>query len=77
MKNTALNLEDGSYQESLEPYIERKLFSVNTGHATVAYTRKLLGYETIKEAINDEKVLQQLEDEKLIERIEESIQKYY
>ena len=60
MKNKNLKLEGVGYEESLEPFIERKLFSVNTGHATVAYTAKMLGYETIKEAIIDEKVLKQL-----------------
>lgn len=48
--------------EDLEPYIERKLFSVNTGHATTAYTGSYYGYQTIGEAIADERVLQQLQD---------------
>jgi mannitol-1-phosphate 5-dehydrogenase len=60
MKNTDLKLEGVAYEQSLEPFIERKLLSVNTGHATVAYTSKMLGYETIKEGIADEKVLSQL-----------------
>lgn len=38
----------------------RKLFSVNTGHATVAYTGKTLGYDSINEAIQDKQVLDQL-----------------
>lgn len=60
MKNPQLKLEGVAYEDSLEPYIERKLFSVNTGHATVAYIAKSLGYETIKDAIADELVLEQL-----------------
>ena len=44
----------------MEPYIERKLFSVNTGHATVAYTGALLGYATIDEAMQDSLVVAQL-----------------
>lgn len=60
MKNPAIKLEGVEYAESLDPFIERKLFSVNTGHATVAYTGKYLGYETIGDAIKDEKVLAQL-----------------
>lgn len=62
MKNHDMILEGVEYAQSLDPYIERKLFSVNTGHATVAYTGKYLGYDTIGEAIADPKVLRQLED---------------
>lgn len=39
------------FVDSLGPYIERKLFTVNTGHATVAYTGFLQGATTISEAI--------------------------
>ena len=39
------------FVDSLAPYIERKLFTVNTGHATVAYTGFLQGAKTISEAI--------------------------
>lgn len=39
------------FVDSLGPYIERKLFTVNTGHATVAYTGFLRGATTISEAI--------------------------
>lgn len=59
-KNKELRLEDVEYVENLEPYIERKLFSVNTGHATVAYTGAYEGYETIDEAIADDRVLAKL-----------------
>ncbi|MDF7639384.1 mannitol-1-phosphate 5-dehydrogenase [Lactobacillus sp. ESL0791] len=60
MKNQAITLKGVDYAEDLEPYIERKLFSVNTGHATVAYTGKSLGYETIGDAIKDPQVLTQV-----------------
>ena len=53
-------LIDVHYVSDLEPYIERKLFSVNTGHATVAYTGALQGYHTIDEAMEDPLVLVQL-----------------
>lgn len=46
--------------ENLEPYIERKLFSVNTGHATVAYAGAYYDYQQIDEAIQDERVLELL-----------------
>ena len=55
MKNKDLKLKTVDYVPDLEPYIERKLFSVNTGHATTAYTGKYLGYTTIGDAIKDPK----------------------
>lgn len=61
-KNQELKLENILYVEDLEPYIERKLFSVNTGHATTAYTGSFYGYQTIGEAIADERVLMQLKN---------------
>lgn len=61
-KNTELRLEGVGYVADLEPYIERKLFSVNTGHATTAYTGSFYGYQTIGEAIQDERVLNQLKE---------------
>ena len=60
VKGTQIKLDGVLYVEDLLPYIERKLFSVNTGHATTAYTGKHFGCETIDQALEDEKVLQQL-----------------
>ncbi|MBS4179073.1 mannitol-1-phosphate 5-dehydrogenase [Lederbergia citrea] len=40
----------------LAPFIERKLFTVNTGHAVIAYLGFLEGKATIDEALADEKV---------------------
>ena len=60
MKGTQIELDGVLYVDDLLPYIERKLFSVNTGHATTAYTGKHFGYETIDQALEDKKVLQQL-----------------
>ena len=59
-KAKEIQLEGVHYVADLEPYIERKLFSVNTGHATVAYTGALLGYQTIDEAMQDALVVAQL-----------------
>lgn len=45
-----------TYVQDLKPYIERKLFTVNTGHAVPAYIGAKLGYKTIYEAMHNEKV---------------------
>lgn len=42
------------YVDNLDPYIERKLFTVNTGHCSAAYLGYLKGYETIQQAMADE-----------------------
>ncbi|KAK1148631.1 hypothetical protein N8T08_008516 [Aspergillus melleus] len=42
--------------DNLEPYIERKLFTVNTGHATTAYYGYARGKKTIAEALTDEEI---------------------
>ena len=45
-----------TFAGSLSPFIERKLFTVNTGHCITAYLGYLAGHSTIKEAIDDEKI---------------------
>ncbi len=37
-------------------YIERKLFTLNTGHAITSYLGKLKGYATVDESINDDTI---------------------
>lgn len=59
--NTDFRLKDVHYVDDLTPYIERKLFSVNTGHATTAYTGATTGYETIQDALRDRHVKVRLE----------------
>lgn len=43
--------------DNLEAYVERKLFTLNTGHAITAYLGNIYGYQTIDKSIGDEKVL--------------------
>lgn len=53
MKNHDLKLKTVDYVPDLEPYIERQLFTVHTGHDTTAYTGQYLGDCTIGEAIQE------------------------
>lgn len=57
---SSIRLSGVNYVENLKPYIERKLFSVNTGHATVAYTGAFERYQTIDAAMQDPLVVVQL-----------------
>lgn len=43
--------------DNLAAYVERKLFTLNTGHAVLAYLGNLKGYVTIEECVNDEEIL--------------------
>ncbi|MFE6076935.1 hypothetical protein ACFVQB_20955 [Paenibacillus sp. NPDC057886] len=40
------------YVGSLEPYIERKMFTVNTGHCVAAYFGYLEGFKTIRQVMS-------------------------
>lgn len=44
-------IADVHFVTDLEPYIERKLFTVNTGHATLAYHGHVRGAETLVAAM--------------------------
>ncbi|HFI0451259.1 TPA: mannitol-1-phosphate 5-dehydrogenase [Streptococcus suis] len=61
MKNPDLKLEGVHYESDLEPFIERKLFSVNSGHATSAYTGAHFGATTILEALQNPEVKSKVE----------------
>ncbi|THF78058.1 mannitol-1-phosphate 5-dehydrogenase [Cohnella fermenti] len=49
------------YVESLEPYAERKLYTVNVGHCGAAYFGYLAGYGTIGEALEDSALRRKVE----------------
>ena len=50
------NIPDATWVDDLAPYIERKLFTVNTGHATTAYHGFVRGINKLSDALADDKV---------------------
>ena len=50
-------IEGLMWVDNLTAYIERKLFSVNTGHASIAYMAYLKGIEDIAAAMRDEEIV--------------------
>lgn len=49
------------YVNDLKPYIERKLFTVNTGHAAAAYLGFQAGFENIDQAMANSQIRQSVE----------------
>jgi mannitol-1-phosphate 5-dehydrogenase len=50
-----------TYVQELVPYIERKLFTVNTGHALAAYFGYYVGIETINSAMENQQIRELVE----------------
>lgn len=56
-KGDVPQIEGMNLVNNLTAYVERKLFTLNTGHAITAYLGYLNGYKTVDESIQDEKIL--------------------
>jgi len=50
------SIPDATWVDNLAPYIERKLFTVNTGHATTAYHGFARGIRKLSDALADDAV---------------------
>lgn len=50
-------LDGVKYVKDLHPFIERKLMTVNTGHAFIAYYGTYKGYKTVDEAMKNQEVV--------------------
>ncbi|KAK6339998.1 hypothetical protein TWF730_001774 [Orbilia blumenaviensis] len=50
------NIHGMKLAKNLLAYVERKLFTLNTAHATISYLGWLKGYETVNEAIEDKQI---------------------
>ena len=50
------HIPSAHFVEDLTPYIERKLFTVNTGHATTAYFGAQAGIEKISDALSNPEI---------------------
>lgn len=76
IKGTKPTVQGITYVRDLKPYIERKLFTVNTGHAACAYIGHYFNYATIKEAMDDQ-IVQSLIKGALMESGEVLIQTHH
>ncbi|MCW9698864.1 MULTISPECIES: mannitol-1-phosphate 5-dehydrogenase [unclassified Avibacterium] len=52
-KGTIPQIAGMEQTDNLMAFVERKLFTLNTGHAVTAYYGKLKGYQFVKESIED------------------------
>ncbi|TSB48198.1 mannitol-1-phosphate 5-dehydrogenase [Alkalicoccobacillus porphyridii] len=61
LKGANTSIEGVTYVDDLIPFIERKLFTVNTGHALAAYFGYAKSLTTIKEAMEDTEVKEKVQ----------------
>ncbi|KYD13171.1 mannitol-1-phosphate 5-dehydrogenase [Saccharococcus caldoxylosilyticus] len=54
-------IQEAHFVDDLKPYIERKLFTVNTGHAIASYLGYYKKLQTIQEAMNDGEIRSDVE----------------
>ena len=59
LNGVKLDIPAATFVERLEPFIERKLFTVNTAHLSAAYLGQRAGHETVVQALSDPKVMKQ------------------
>lgn len=59
--DTPPHIPGAHFVDDLEPYIERKLFTVNTGHATTAYFGAQAGIDRISDALADPAIAAKVE----------------
>jgi mannitol-1-phosphate 5-dehydrogenase len=55
-----LDIPDAKFVKKLQPYIERKLFTVNTAHCSVAYLGFRKGFSNTGDALKDPEIKKQL-----------------
>ncbi len=70
-----LNLLGSNLVDDLYSYVERKLFTLNTGHTITAYLGFIKGYKTIYESINDKFIYENVK-EAMIESGEGLVEKH-
>ncbi|MFB1759914.1 hypothetical protein ACEY7O_09030 [Salmonella enterica subsp. enterica] len=55
-------IQGADYVETLKPFIERKLYVVNCGHAAAGYLSYLKGYPYVQDGFADAEIVKQVED---------------